>query len=63
VEFQGTVNKVEMTTKKDGEIEKDYLKLTVLIPINNKTDFAGFAKHYHNISEFTMESLQGEFGV
>jgi len=60
MKFNASIHKVGMVTKKDGEIERNYLQINILVPISPKTDFAAFARHYRNTSHFTMQAIQGD---
>jgi len=58
MKFFGSISNLGMVTKKEAEVEKDYVKITVLIPVSNKIGIAEFASHYRDMSQFTIEKIQ-----
>jgi len=61
MQFYGIVQKLGLTTKKQSEVDRDFIQMTILIPVNSKTNIAEFAKFYRETAEFKLDAVQGDF--
>jgi len=58
--FQGYINKIMVTTKKEGDVETDYVQLTILAPLRRDLNLTELMKYFREPSYFGIEASQVE---
>lgn len=54
MQFNGTIQKLELITKRENESDRDYIRIAVLVPIDTKTNMADFARLYRSTALFEV---------
>jgi len=63
MDFDGVINKITVTSKKDGDFEQDYLQLLVLVQMHRGDDLSHFAGFFRQAARFTVEKHQGDMNL